>query len=75
MLYCTSIEYFSQTNIQQATILACDYLLGLGIDWEEKYRKMIKEVTKSDVQEATKYFTDKFITSTVAPSKFEIQCH
>ncbi len=68
------LEYFAQTNIQQATIAACDHILGLGLDWEEKYRKMIEAVTAEDVQKAAKYFAGNYVTSTLAPNEFEGLC-
>ena len=68
------LEYFAQTNIQQATIAACDYVLGLGTDWEEKYRKMIENVTIEDIQKVAKYFSNNYVTSTLAPAEFEELC-
>ena len=69
------LEYFSQTNIQQATIAASDHILGLGLDWEEKYRKMIEAITVDDIQQAAKYFSGNYVTSTLAPNEFEGLCY
>ena len=66
------LEYFSQTNMQQALMLSGDYLLGLGLDWEEKYRKMIDNVTVEDVQYAAHYFNSNSITVALAKSEYKI---
>ncbi|MBQ3102157.1 insulinase family protein [bacterium] len=66
------LEYFSQTNMQQALMISGDYLLGLGLDWEEKYRKMINDVTIEDVQHAAHYFNSNSITVALAKSEYKI---
>ena len=65
------IEYFSQTNLQRANSFGYDWIMGLGINYDEKYRELINSVTKEDVMEmARKYFTDKSIIIVLAPEKF-----
>ena len=66
------LEYFSQTNMQQALMISGDYLLGLGLDWEEKYRKMINDVTIEDVKHAAHYFNSNSITIALAKSEYKI---
>ncbi len=66
------LEYFSQTNMQQAHMLSGDYLYGLGLNWEEKYREMINSVTVEDVQSAAHYFNSNSITVALAEGKYKI---
>ena len=57
-----------ETNSQQA----CNYghygILGLGFDFNEKTKEMIKLVTPEQIKNcANKYFNDKFVTSILKP--------
>lgn len=65
------LEYFSQTNAQLASIAGYDYIMGLGLNYEEKYRKMISDVTKDDVmQVAQKYLQSPSMISVLAPEEY-----
>ena len=65
------LEYFSQTNAQLASIAGYDYIMGLGLNYEEKYREMIKNVSKEDVSNmAAKYLQNPSIVSILAPEEY-----
>lgn len=65
------LEYFSQTNLQRANSFGYDWIMGLGLNYDEKFSKKIKAVTKQDVMDmAKKYFTEKSIITILAPTKF-----
>lgn len=64
------LEYFSQTNNQQASTFGYDWIMGLGLQYEEKYRKMINKVSALDIQHvAQKYFSKPSVTVVLAPSE------
>ncbi len=65
------LEYFSQTNMQLASISGYDYIMGLGLDYEEKYRAMLDSVTKDDVlYAAEKYLLNPAVVSVLAPEDY-----
>ncbi len=65
------LEYFSQTNAQLASIAGYDYLMGLGLHYEEKYKEMILNVTKDDVMYvAQKYLQNPSMISVLAPEEY-----
>jgi zinc protease len=64
-------DYFFQTNLQQASSIGFDGIMGLGLDFREKYRDMINRVTKEDVQNvAKKYLSLNSVTAILAPSEY-----
>jgi len=65
------LEYFSQTNMQLASIAGYDYIMGLGLNYEEKYREKLNLVTKKDVSDmAEKYLLNPAIVSILAPEEY-----
>lgn len=65
------LEYFSQTNAQIASIAGYDYIIGLGLNYEERYRKMIADVSKEDVSNmAAKYLQNPSMISVLAPEEY-----
>ncbi len=65
------LEYFSQTNAQLASIAGYDYIMGLGLRYEEKYKKMISNVSKDDVMNmAQKYLQNPSVISVLAPEEY-----
>ncbi len=62
------LEYFMQTNVQQALTYGYDWIMGLGLDYEEKYREMIKNVSFQDIKDvANKYFAKPSLAAVLAP--------
>jgi len=65
------LEYFSQTNMHIASTKGYDYILGLGTEYEEKYKKEVNSVTAQDVMDmARKYFTRPSVATILAPKEF-----
>ncbi len=65
------LEYFSQTNMQLASIAGYDYIMGLGLNYEEKYKEMLNKVTKEDVLNiAQKYLLNPAVISVLAPEEY-----
>ena len=65
------LEYFSQTNAQLASIAGYDYIMGLGLNYEEKYKKMLNSVTREDVSDmARKYLLNPAVISVLAPEEY-----
>lgn len=64
-------QFFSETNLQQASLIAYYEDKGLGADFEEKFNQMVKEVTAEDIQRAANsYITDKYVLTVLAPSEY-----
>lgn len=53
------LEYFSQTNSQLASMEGYNYLAGLGLNYSDKFIKMINAVSSDDVLEAANYVLNK----------------
>lgn len=65
------LEYFSQTNMQIASIAGYDYIMGLGLNYEEKYKQMLLNVQAADVSKmAEKYLLNPSMISILAPGEF-----
>ncbi len=65
------LEYFSQTNMQLASIAGYDYIMGLGLNYEEKYKQMLLDVSGEDVSKmAEKYLLNPSMVSILAPKEF-----
>lgn len=60
---------FSQEdNSQQATAYAHYAVTGLGFDFNDKAKEMIKHVTPSEIKDcANKYFNDTYVVSIIKP--------
>ena len=65
------LEYFSQTNSQLASIEGYNYLMGLGLNYSDKFIEMINKVSANDVCEAAKLILKKeSLICTLAPEKY-----
>lgn len=63
--------YFTQTNLQKATMSGYDELMGLGYDWCEKYLEAVQNVNAKEVQNVVKkYLNDDTLICVLAPEKF-----
>lgn len=61
-------QFMTETNSQQANLLAYYGIMGLGFDYQSKIIEKIKEVNAADIQYvANKYFGDKYIVSVLRP--------
>lgn len=60
--------FISETNSQQANILAHYGIMGFGFDFMEKAKALINQVTPEDIQScANKYFNEKFVLTILKP--------
>ena len=65
------LEYFSQTNMQLASVAGYDYIMGFGLDYEEKYKAKLNATTKEDVLNmAEKYLLNPAVVSILAPEEY-----
>ncbi len=61
-------QFVTETNSQQANLLAYYGIMELGFDYQEKIIERIKQVTAEQIQDcANKYFTDNFVVSILRP--------
>jgi len=61
-------QFVTETNAQQANLLAYYGLMGLGFDFQAQIIERLKKVTSQQVQDcANKYFDDKFVISVLKP--------
>lgn len=64
-------QFFTETNLQQASLMAFYEDKGLGADFEEKLIEMIKKVTVQDIQRvANDYIKDPYVLAVLAPQEF-----
>ncbi len=65
------LEYFSQTNSQLASIEGYNYLMGLGLNYSDKFINLINKVSADDVCEAAKCILKrKSLICALAPEKY-----
>lgn len=65
------LEYFSQTNMQIASVFGYDYIMGLGLNYEEEYKARLLKVSADDVSKmAQKYLLNPGFISVLAPEKY-----
>ena len=65
------LEYFSQTNSQLASMEGYNYLAGLGLNYSDKFIKMINAVNSDDVLEAANYVLNKnSLICALAPNEY-----
>ena len=65
------IEYFSQTNSQLSSTEGYSYLMGLGLNFNEKYINMINNVNALDVCDAAKIILSKnSLICALAPKEY-----
>ena len=48
------LKYFTQNNSQINAVQGYNFVMGLGLDYNERFMKEIREVNKSDVQDMAK---------------------
>lgn len=61
-------QFVTETNAQQANLLAYYGIMGLGFDFQDKIIEKLKQVTPQQIQDcANKYFDDNFIVSILRP--------
>lgn len=61
-------QFVTETNAQQANLMAYHGIMGLGFNFQQKIIEKIKGVNVSDIQRvAQKYFDDKFVVSILRP--------
>ncbi|MBQ2983485.1 MAG: insulinase family protein [Candidatus Gastranaerophilales bacterium] len=67
------IKYFSQNNSQISSIAGYNFIMDLGLDYNEKFLEEINKVTKKDVQEVAREILDaKKLTTIIAPDEYKI---
>ena len=69
-------QFFTETNLQQASLMAFYEDKGLGADFEENLIQMINQVTTEDITRvANQYIKDPFVLTVLAPEEYlkEIQ--
>ena len=67
------IKYLNQNNSQIASIKGFEYIMGLGLNYDDAYLKDVFNVTKEDIM----YFADKFLktpklNTIIAPKQFHL---
>ena len=61
-------QFVTETNSQQANLLAYYGIVGLGFDYQQKIIERIKKVTAAEIQDcANKYFGDNSVISILRP--------
>lgn len=61
-------QFVTETNAQQACLLAYYGIMGLGFDYQAKVIEKIKNVTSEQIKEcANKYFTEKSVITVLRP--------
>ena len=67
------LKYFTQNNSQIAAVDGYNFMMNLGLDYNERFMKEIFSTTKEDVQQAAKKLLEmpKLITI-IAPDKYKI---
>ncbi len=64
-------QFFTETNLQQASLIAYYEDKGLGSDFELKFVDMVNSVTVEDIQRvANTYITDRYVLAVLAPQQF-----
>ncbi|MFQ5841222.1 MAG: hypothetical protein ACE5I8_02195 [Thermodesulfobacteriota bacterium] len=58
-----------ETNASQAFSAAVSEALGLGYDWDQRYRDLIQGVTREDVQRVAKKIFKYHLIATTIPRK------
>lgn len=65
------LEYFSQTNSQLASMEGYNHLAGLGLNYSDKFIKMINAVSSDEVSEAANYVLNKnSLICALAPNEY-----
>ena len=66
------MKYFSQNNSQIASVSGYNYIMGLGLDYNDRFIEEIYKVTKNDVSDMAKKLLDfPKMTVIIAPEEFK----
>ena len=66
------MKYFSQNNSQISAITGYNYIMGLGINYEEEFLKEINKITKEEISEtAKKILKLPKLTVILAPEEYK----
>ena len=61
-------QYLSETNVQQANLMAYYSIVGKPFNWKNTLIEQIKAVTSEDIQRvANEYFTEDFVLAVLKP--------
>ena len=64
-------QFFSETNLQQSSLMAYYEDKSLGADFEQTFTKMVKEVRAEDIQRvANSYINDRYVLTVLAPQQY-----
>ena len=64
-------QFFTETNIQQASLICYYESNGLGANYSDVLREMILNVKPEQIQDvANKYFGDNYVLSIIAPNEY-----
>ena len=64
-------QFFSETNLQQSSLMAYYEDKSLGADFEQTFNKMVKEVSAEDIQRvANSYINDRYVLTVLAPQQY-----
>lgn len=67
------MKYFSQNNSQIGAIQGYNYMMGLGLDYNEKFLEEINKVTSSDVSAmAKRLLSMPKVIAIIAPDEYKI---
>ena len=65
------LEYFSQTNLQLASSEGYNYLMGLGLNYNDKFIDMMKSVSTDEISRAAKFICEKnSLVCALAPGEY-----
>ncbi len=65
------LEYFSQTNSQISSMEGYNYLMGLGLNYSEKFIEAINKTNAQDIMDAANYILSKnSLVCALAPNEY-----
>ncbi len=68
------IKYFSQNNSQISALSGYNYIMGLGLDYEERFLEEINKLSKEEISETAKEILSlPKLTVIIAPEKYKIE--
>lgn len=64
-------QFFTETNLQQSSLMAFYEAKGLGADFEEELVELVNAVTIEDIQRVANYcFKDPYVLTVLAPKEY-----
>ena len=64
-------EFFTETNLQQCSLISFYEDKNLGFDYEKEFIKAVKKITPEDIKRvAAKYLTEPSIMTVLAPKQY-----